>query len=94
MTLEDKVKQKLNAAQYEGLTGILGITQHRLTKIMNSPSEMNIHELTVLANLMGVDYEQLIVEHDAGKNNITIGEYMRLRADRVAKIMKSENDGN
>ena len=94
MSFENEVKQKLNASQYEGLTGILAISQHRLTKILGNPAFMDVEELKKLSLLMNVDFDYLIDTYNCGRETITIGQYMQLRQEKIARELKANKDEN
>lgn len=79
MTLQNELQQKLTFAQYQELDKILSISQHRLTKIFNDPTIINVEELKKLAELMNVSCEKLISQYQAGVKTITVGEYFQIK---------------
>ena len=85
MNLQNEVQQKLTYAQYQELDKYLSISSHRLTKIFNDPTIINVEELKKLSEIMNVSFETLITDYQAGVKTITVGEYFQLKEAAIKK---------
>jgi hypothetical protein len=74
-TLEQFIKSKTSAAIFEVLADKLGISQTKLTRIMNRPHEASKDEVLNLAALMGIDPSYLIQTYKMGYNTITLDDF-------------------
>ena len=82
-TLDQLIKSKLSAAHYEKLPELLGITQHKLTRILNRPKEATLDEVLNLASLLSIKVANLIHEYGMGRDNISLSDCDML-IDKVA----------
>ncbi|MFN0190185.1 MAG: hypothetical protein ACKVQV_15920 [Bacteroidia bacterium] len=75
---EELLQENLSWKNYENLDMLLGVSQHRLTKILAKPSMMSIEELKKISTLADESVSRLINEFDCGSENITIQQASEL----------------
>lgn len=78
-TLEEFIKLRITAADFDKLPQRLGISQHKLTRILNRPTDAGLDEVLNLAALLTLSPIQLVDGYKMGFNNITLDEYERFK---------------
>lgn len=73
-SLEQFIKGKLTAEQFDRLATLLQITQTKLTRILNKPTEATLAQVLDLAALLRVEASTLVHHFDMGFDNITLSE--------------------
>lgn len=84
---ENLLQENLSWKNYENLDTLLGVSQHRLTKILAKPSMMSIEEIKKISVLADEDVSTLINDYDCGSENITVKQ-----AAELGLTVKSETE--
>ena len=84
-TLEEFIKSRLTAEQFEKLPTLLQISQNKLTRILNKPQGATLEEVLDIAALLRIDARLLVQTFEMGFDNITLHEN-RAIIERIPKV--------
>ena len=73
--LNELLQEKLTYKQYDSLELLLNVSPHRLTKLKNNPSIMELGELGTISELTGVAMTTLIDEYGCGTEGMSVAEF-------------------
>lgn len=72
------LQERLNFKKYNELDLLLGVSPHRVTKLLSDPGIMTVEEINKLSKICDMDAKTLILDYKCGFENITVQEAVTL----------------
>lgn len=83
---EKFLQDRLTFRQYETLEILMGVSPHRLTKVLDNPRILTVEEIEKLSRLANASPADLVWQYDCGMDSITLQNALDMKVITSAKV--------